>query len=110
MPAISQQQLLSDDVQEIINYKPGWVIRRGNIIFLVVLLFLLSLTFIIKYPDVVKATVRINALNAPKMLITRTDGRLEKLFITNGQDVQKEQQLAFIQSTAKHEQVLQNPR
>jgi multidrug resistance efflux pump len=107
MPAISQQQLLSDDVQEIINYKPGWVIRRGNIIFLVVLLFLLSLTFIIKYPDVVKATVRINALNAPKMLITRTDGRLEKLFITNGQDVQKEQQLAFIQSTAKHEQVLQ---
>lgn len=107
MPSISQQQLLSDEVQEIINYKPGWVIRRGNIIFLLVLLFLLSLTFIIKYPDVVKASVRINALNAPKMLATKTDGRLEKLFITNGQDVKKGQRLAFMQSTAKHDQVLQ---
>jgi multidrug efflux pump subunit AcrA (membrane-fusion protein) len=103
----NQQQLLSDEVADIINYKPGWVIRRGNFIFLLVLSVLALLTFIIRYPDVVKASVRIAALNAPKMLTANTEGRLEKLFVTNGQQVKKGQQLAYLQSIAKHEQVIE---
>lgn len=107
MPTISQQQLLSEEVHDIISHKPGWVIRRGNLIFLLVLLVLAALTFIIRYPDVVKASVRIAALNAPKMLTAHIEGRLEKLFVVNGQQVIKGQKLAYLQSTAKHEQVIQ---
>ena len=83
MPSKNQQQLLSDEVHDIISYKPGWVIRRGNFVFLLVLSVLAMLTFIIRYPDVVKATVRIAALDAPKMLTADTEGRLEKLFVNN---------------------------
>jgi multidrug resistance efflux pump len=108
MPTTSeQQQLLSDEVQEIISYKPGWIIRRGNIVFCFVLLFLLGLSFVIKYPDVIKASVRIAALSGPKMLTAKTEGRLEKLFITNGQQVKKGQPLAYLQSTAQYDQVIQ---
>ncbi len=106
MPAISQQQLVSDEVQEIISYKPGWVIRKGNLIFLFVLFALLGLAFIIRYPDVVKGSVRIAAVNAPKMLTAKTEGRLEKLLVKNGQPVKKGQSLAYIQSTGLHEQVI----
>lgn len=106
MPAISQEQLVSDEVQEIISYKPGWVIRKGNLIFLFVLSALLGLAFIIRYPDVVKGTVRIAAVNAPKMMTAKTEGRLEKLLVKNGQIVKRGQSLAYIQSTGLHEQVI----
>ncbi|HMK03427.1 MAG TPA: HlyD family efflux transporter periplasmic adaptor subunit [Ferruginibacter sp.] len=106
MPSTSQQQLLSDEVQEIISYRPGLVIRKGNIIFLLVLLFIFSLAFIIRYPDVVKASVRIAASNAPKMIASKAEGRLEKLFVVNGEHVKKGQLLAYLQTTAKQEQVM----
>jgi len=106
MPTAIQQQILSDDVQDIVTYKPAWVIRKGNFVFLLILLLLLSLAFIIRYPDMVPASVRIAALNAPKMLTAKTEGRLEKLFVKNGDQVKKGQFLAFLQSTAKHEQVI----
>jgi len=100
------QQLLSEDVQEIINYRPHWFIRRGNIIFLVIILFLFLLTFSIKYPDVIRASARLTALNAPKMLEAKTEGKLEKLLVKNGDNVSTGQLLAYIQSTGHHDEVI----
>jgi multidrug resistance efflux pump len=100
-------QLLSEDMHEIISYKPHWFIRRGNIIFLSVLLLLGLLSIVIKYPDVVNGSARIAALHAPKTLVAKTDGRLEKLLVKNGDEVRQGTMLAWLQSTASHEQVLQ---
>ena len=76
-------QLLSDDVQEIIRYRPHWFIRRGNLIFLVIISTLLMLAYFIKYPDVVKASARLSAINAPKMLESKIEGKLDKLLVKN---------------------------
>lgn len=100
------QQLLSDDVQEIINYRPHWFIRKGNIIFLAIISFLFLLTFFIKYPDVIKASARLAAVNAPKMLETKVEGKLEKLFVKNGDNASSGQVLAYIQSTGNHDEVI----
>ena len=99
-------QLLSDDVQEIISYRPHWFIRRGNIIFLGIISFLFLFTFFIKYPDVIKASARLAAINAPKMLEAKTEGKLEKLIVKNGEDVRPGQLLAYIQSTGDHDEVI----
>jgi multidrug efflux pump subunit AcrA (membrane-fusion protein) len=107
MPPSDQQQLLSEEVRDIISYKPGWLIRRGNFIFLLVFLVLLVLTFIIRHPDIIKASARIAALNAPKVLPAYAEGRLEKLFVINGQQVEKGQRLAYIMNAGKHEQAIQ---
>src|SRR6185503_1572263 len=101
------QQLLSDDVQEIITYRPHWFIRRGNLIFLGILSCLLLVAYFIKYPDVVKASARLSAINAPKMLESKTEGKLKKLLAKNGDNVKPDQVLAFIQSTGDHEEVLE---
>lgn len=99
------QHLLSDEVREIINYKPGWVISKGNVIFATIFILLLSLAFIIRYPDTVKASVRISALKGPKPLISKADGRVEQLLCTNGQFVTTGQTIAYLQTTGRHEQV-----
>jgi HlyD family secretion protein len=50
--------------------------------------------------------MKLVAINAPKLVVSKADGKLEKLLVDNEQDVKQGQQLAFLQSTAKHEQVI----
>jgi multidrug efflux pump subunit AcrA (membrane-fusion protein) len=102
----SSEQLLSDDIQEIISHRPHWIVRRGNIIFLLVLLSFLAFTGIIKYPDVIKGSMRLVAVNAPVLLVAKKEGKLQRLLVTNDQEVRKGQLLAFLQSTGDHRQVL----
>ena len=47
-------ELISDDVKEIISYRPHWIIRKGNVVFFAILLSMLAATWVIKYPDVVQ--------------------------------------------------------
>lgn len=100
-------ELISDEVKEIISYRPHWIIRKGNAVFLVVILSLLTLTWFIQYPDKINASARLVALNAPKIVTARQDGKLIKLLVKNEEVVKAGQQLAWLQSTARHEQVLQ---
>src|SRR5579871_516425 len=111
MPSSSHTSLItnnsiSDEVQELISYKPHWIIRKGNAIFFWVLLLLLAFTWFIKYPDIVKGSLKLSAINAPKLLIAKTEGKLQKLLVSNEQQVVQGQPLAFMQSTADHRQVL----
>ncbi|MGN6164441.1 MAG: hypothetical protein ACTHOF_07865, partial [Flavisolibacter sp.] len=99
--------LISDEVKEIISYRPHWIIRKGNVIFFAVILLLLTLTWFIQYPDKVNASARLVALKAPKIVTARTDGKLDKLLVVNEQVVSSGQPLAWLQSTASHQQVLQ---
>lgn len=107
MPSLSQQQLVSDEVQEIISYQPGWVIRRGNALFLLIILTLLGIACFISYPDIVKASVRIVSTDGPKGIYAKKEGRLEKLFIKNQDTVSKGQTLAYVQGTGRYEDVIQ---
>ena len=102
----NKQQLISDEVQEIISYRPHWFIRKGNMIFLLVLLFLLSLTWFIQYPDIVNGSARLVALNPPKLISSKAEGKLVKLFVSNEEQVQKNQHLAYIESTTDYNEVM----
>jgi multidrug resistance efflux pump len=99
-------QLLSPEVHELFRYRPHWAIRKGNSIFFLIIFFLLTLTWIIRYPDMIRCSMKVVAINAPKLLIAKTEGKLVRLLVSDGQRVGEGQCLAFLQSTAKHEEVL----
>lgn len=100
------QQMLSEEMQEFISNKPHWVVRHGNTILLLILVGLISISWLIEYPDIINAPMRIVAVNAPKLLIARKEGKLERLLVLNDQQVQEGQPLAYLQSTADHRQIL----
>jgi multidrug resistance efflux pump len=111
MPAISthtekNHELVSEEVKEIISYRPHWMVRKGNMIFLLILTLLLGSAWFVQYPDVIRGSVRLIAVNAPKLVTAKVEGKLEKLLVTNEQQVQEGEVLAFLQSTAHHQQVL----
>ena len=45
------QELVSDEIREVIRYRPHWIIRNGNTIFIGIILLFAGIAWLIKYPD-----------------------------------------------------------
>jgi HlyD family secretion protein len=101
-----RNELLSDEVQEVISYRPHWIVRKGNIFFLLIILFLLTLTWFIKYPDIINGSAKLVALNPPKLINSKVQGKLVKLFVSNEQHVQKGRHLGYMESTSDYKEVI----
>jgi len=101
-----QQELITPEVQELINYKPHWLVRKGSLVLLVILLVLLGLTFIVSYPDIIPSRARLAALNPPKLVKVRQEGKLIRLLVQNEQDVVQGQYLGCLESTALFDDVM----
>jgi HlyD family secretion protein len=100
-------QLRSEEVQEIIGYVPSWIVRWGITVFFAMLVLIVSAAWLIHYPDIVKAPFRLTSVDAPKAIHTRTEGILIKLFVADNTVVRKGALLAYLESTADHDEVLQ---
>lgn len=98
--------LPSDSVQEIINYNPFWIVRWGATFFSLFFLGLFGTTFFISYPDVIRGTLTLTSSEIPKSVVPKNNGKLVRLFIKENTIVSKNQVLAYIESTANHDEIL----
>ena len=73
-------ELRSDEVQEILTRIPHWLIRWGSIVILGILLLLLFVSWLIKYPDVISSKIVITTAIPPQKLIAKTSGKIETIF------------------------------
>lgn len=48
---MSKSVLLTEEVRELVHYKPHWIIRRGNSFFLLLLVLVLAASWFIRIPD-----------------------------------------------------------
>ena len=99
-------ELRSDSVQDIINYKPHWLIQRGTILFSFVFLFLFSGTFFLSYPDIVKSPLKLTTTDAPKGVVAKVGGKLTKLIAKEDDIVKQNQVLAYLEANANHDEIL----
>jgi multidrug efflux pump subunit AcrA (membrane-fusion protein) len=93
-------------IDDIISNKLPFIVRWGTVLFLFLLVVLSSICWFIKYPDIVMATARLTSINAPKQIISLVNGKLIKLSVKEGDEVQKGKVFGFIESTAWHDDVL----
>lgn len=96
----------SDDIQDIITVVPSWILRWGFTLFFGILVLIFGLSAFIRYPDVVKASLKIDSPNSPKQIVGKISGKLVKLLVSENESVATGQSLAYIESTANHERVL----
>ncbi|SMC61155.1 HlyD family secretion protein [Pedobacter nyackensis] len=96
----------SEEVQEIITAVPSWILRRGITLIFGILLAIMGVSAFIQYPDVVKTTLKVNSLNAPKGVLVRQTGKIIALLAKEGETIKQNQSLAFMESTANHSDVL----
>jgi multidrug efflux pump subunit AcrA (membrane-fusion protein) len=96
----------TDEVQDIITAVPSWLLRWGITLFFGILVLMVVLAAIVRYPDIVNAQLKIDSPNSPKPVVSKIAGKLVKLLVTENENVAAGQPLAYIESTANHNKVL----
>lgn len=103
---LDEVELRSDGVQDILAEPPHWMFRWGNVVILGIILMILLMSYFIKYPEFVPATIVVTSQNPPEKLQFRIDSKIEKIFIRDNQEVKKDEILMVLQSTANYRDVL----
>lgn len=106
MPQQNTDLLRSDSLREFISYRPGVLIRWGIPVFFLILAGLAIGSYFIQYPDIVTAKAKVNSVNPPKLIVTKTGGRLVKLFKGDNWHVKQGGIIGYMESTANHKEVL----
>lgn len=105
-PVLRNQPRHTEEIHDIITKKPSWLLRWGITLFFTILLSIVLLSVLIRYPDIVKTQLKINSANSPKPVVTKVSGNLVKILTAENQMVDNNQALAYMESTANHDQVL----
>ncbi|MEH6306580.1 HlyD family efflux transporter periplasmic adaptor subunit [Olivibacter sp. CPCC 100613] len=100
------EEIHTEDLQDIISKPPSWLLKWGISLVLFILLAIVAMSAFIRYPDIVHAGIKVNAINAPKAVVPRVSGTLSKLLAKERTKVRSGQVLAWMESSGKHDQVL----
>lgn len=103
---LNQQSLRSDAVKEIVSSRPGVFIRRSIPFFFCLVGAAFIACWFIQYPEIIPARAKLRSVNAPKPVISKSDGKLVKLFAKEGAEAGKGELLGYIENTADLNSVL----
>ena len=97
--------LRSEEVQDILTAVPSWMIRWGNTLVLILIIGLLSITWFVKYPDVITSQAMITTQLPPQKEFARVSGIIDTLFVSDNEKVAANTPLAIIENTANYTDV-----
>lgn len=106
-PTIEVETIRSEQMVELISKRPEFIERWALLLFLFVLIVLGGVTWFIHYPDIIKAKATIIGTNAPKEIVAKMNGKLNKLFVHNGEYIKGGNTIGYIESSAGYDQVFQ---
>jgi HlyD family secretion protein len=93
--------LRTEEVRDILKKMPHWTIRWGTTIIVAAVILLLVFSYLYRYPDLISAEVVISAANPPAEIKARSTGKINGLFVNNGDKVAALQTLAVIENPAR---------
>lgn len=87
------------------NTPPRSMVRWGTAIVTIVIILLLVLSWIIKYPYLVRADAVITTERPPEYIKARVSGNIEHLFVSNGESITSGSILGVMETTASYESI-----
>jgi multidrug resistance efflux pump len=103
---LEEIELRSEEVQEILTKVPHWMIRWGSMLFMSLLVMVLTLSWFVKYPDVISSEAIITTEIPPQKEFSRITGKIDTFLVKDNQNVFQNQPLAILENTATYEDVL----
>jgi hypothetical protein len=82
---------------------PGSFLNSGLFLFFAIILILIVGSYFIKNPEIVKVPVVITTQNPPVSLVAKSGGEIEKLFVTEGKLIGKDEIIALIRNTCDYD-------
>ena len=85
----SNIELRSEEVQDILNRPPGWMIKWGNTVLIAMVIMALLLSYFIKYPDVIIGKATISTDIPPAFVVSNVNGRIGRVLKENGEKMHR---------------------
>lgn len=102
---VSDFELRSEEVQDILTKMPHWMIRWGSLVVLIILLLLFSVSWMVKYPDIITTEITITTQIPPEKLVAKTSGKIQVILIDDKVKVSENSPLAVIENAANYKDV-----
>jgi multidrug resistance efflux pump len=96
----------SEEVQEIIGRPPAWIIRMGTLVITSLIVFVILGAWFVRYPDLVEAPVTFVTATPPVQLAAHSNGRLQTLYVHDGDLTSAGQVVAVLENAAVTPDVL----
>lgn len=108
MPQTHEDDIVirSEEVNEVLTSTPKWIFRWGISVILILIFIAIGLSYFIRYPDTLTASITLTTLNPPVNLVSKTNGKLTHLLVKNNETIKAYQTIAVIENTANYEDVL----
>jgi len=103
---LEQLHLLSEDVNDVLENPPHWLIRWGSTVIGLLIILFFVLAAIVKYPEFIPGTIIISSQNPPEKIEAIVNSRIEKIFVEDHDNVKEGQPILLLQSNADYEDVL----
>ncbi|HRD81571.1 MAG TPA: HlyD family efflux transporter periplasmic adaptor subunit [Saprospiraceae bacterium] len=98
---------LSEEILDILNEPPRWLVRMGATVFALLLAMLLTSTWFIKSPEVLKGSAIITTSSPAIRVVAEREGRIMRLLVSNDTEVRKGEVLAEMENQTKLENMPQ---
>ena len=96
MPEDSNLQYHSEEVQDIMSFIPNRVIRWGLTVIFGLFTLLVVGSYYFKSPEIIRAPMILTTKNPPVSLISKSTGKIDRLFASDGQNIEVKGNIALI--------------
>ena len=97
----------TEEVNEILTSTPKWILSWGISVVFILIITGVTLSYFIRYPDILTADITLTTLNPPVTLVSKNNGKLTYLLVKNNAVVKANQTIAVIENTANYKDVLE---
>lgn len=88
----------TEQIQDIIGTPPSWMVRWGMTLLFGIVVMLIGLFELIKYPDTIKTQLKIRSSTLDQAVIVKDPGKILTLLVKNNEEVQNREALAVIEN------------
>jgi multidrug efflux pump subunit AcrA (membrane-fusion protein) len=97
----------SEPVRELMGSPPGSILRWGTTVIFAVFVMFFIFAWIIQYPDFVPSPVEITTETPPVTLVSKLNGKINQLYVSDKDSVNKGQVLAVMETAADFSEIRQ---
>jgi len=94
---------LSEEILDILNESPRWVVRMGATVIMFLLVLFLAGTWFIRYPEILKGSVLVTTTAPTLRVVSEREGRMMRMLVPNGAMVRKGDVLAEMENRTQLE-------
>ncbi|MBP6811777.1 MAG: hypothetical protein KA138_09665, partial [Saprospiraceae bacterium] len=94
---------LSEEILDILNESPRWVVRMGATVIMFLLVLFLAGTWFIRYPEILKGSVLVTTTAPTLRVVSEREGRIMRMLVPNGAMVRKGDVLAEMENRTQLE-------